>query len=52
MKEIYVRQNEVRGTNTSRQRALKMMRTERKQVGDNLLNRELKDAKKKEDKHS
>ena len=28
------------------------MRTERKQVGDNLFNQELKDAKEKEDKHS
>jgi hypothetical protein len=29
-----------------------MMRTERKQVGDNMFNQELNDAKEKEDKHS
>jgi hypothetical protein len=29
-----------------------MMITKRKQVGDNLFNQELKDAKEKEEKHS
>jgi hypothetical protein len=35
-----------------KQSALKVMRTKRQQVGDNLFNQELKDAKEKEDKRS
>jgi hypothetical protein len=35
-----------------KQSALKVMRTERKQVRNNLFNQELNDAKEKENKHS
>ena len=52
MKEIYVWHKEVWGKKTFKQSALKMMRIERKQVGDNMFNQELKDAKEKEDNHS
>jgi len=45
MKEIYAQQKEIWGKKVIKQSALKNMRTEIKQVWDNLFNQEIKDTK-------